>query len=81
MDNDPRGGRLCRSAAIRVPSTMMTRTLAAGIALIAWTGLAVQFHASFVHFQTAPASVWAMPLYFTVIAQTAAARENHDRVI
>lgn len=46
---------------------MTARVLAGLVALIAWIGLGVQFDASFATFQTVPATLWAMLLYFTVI--------------
>lgn len=43
------------------------RLLAAGIAAVAWTGLALQFQASFAQMHNVPATLWVMFLYFTVI--------------
>ncbi|HVR90898.1 MAG TPA: Pr6Pr family membrane protein [Novosphingobium sp.] len=45
----------------------IARLLAAIIALLAWTGLAIQFQASFTHYHTVAATLWVMLLYFTVI--------------
>jgi hypothetical protein len=43
------------------------RLLAAAIAAIAWTGLGLQFHATFGQLHSVAATLWTIFLYFTVI--------------
>lgn len=47
---------------------MMRRLAATIIALIAWTGLGVQFHATLGSYASATATLWIMARYFTIIA-------------
>lgn len=52
----------------------MTRRLTATIiALIAWTGLGIQFGATFASVASITATLWIMVLYFTIIANLAVA--------
>lgn len=52
---------------------MIERSFSAIIGLIAWVGLAVQFDATMVTTESVAGSVWAMLLYFTIIANFATA--------
>lgn len=52
---------------------MRPRFLSAVIAAIAWVGLSVQFAATFASLGSVVATLWAMLLYFTIIANIAVA--------